>query len=369
MRRICATRCPICATRALWTVDCHPRLHDQLSIRRPDCHSVPGMEPILHRTALEGGYTARALRSPDLTHPTDGTSLHHGDSHDLRAVCATVVLVLGHGAVFTHVTSAILRGWWLPRIEPVPIIACTHGEAPHLDRRGVYVRRCDLPEAHREMRGGLPIASAAWTIVELAEHLSLVDLVVVIDSALQGGETSIDDIRNTMRKGRRGVRVLRRALGLADGRSESPWETLLRLLHVLSGIPVTPQHELRDAHGEIVYRLDLLIRGTRRAAEFDGAVHRTRDGHRRDLRRDKVLQRHGIERFGYCAPELRHETSTIVRDAEDALGWSHDPTRAKIWLHEFERSSFTPHGYGALLRRLRRFARVTTPRPSSSGAG
>ena len=326
------------------------------------------MEPILHRLAHERGLTPRALRNPDLAHPTDGTALPRSDAHELRNVCATIVLMLGHDAVFTHLTSAMLRDWWLPRIDPVPIIACTHGEAPHLDRRGVYVRRCDLPASHREIRDGLPIASAAWTIVELAEHLSLIDLVIVIDCALHRGETSIERIRATMRKGRRGVRVLRRALDLADGRSESPWETLLRLVHVLSGIPVTPQHELRDDSGEIVYRLDLLIRGTRRAPEFDGAMHRTRDGHRRDLRREKLLQRHGIERFGYCAPELRDESATIIRDAEAALGWSHDPTRTKIWVHEFERSSFTPQGYGALRRRLQRFARLTTPRPASSGA-
>ena len=321
------------------------------------------MEPILHRTALERGYTARALRSPHLAHPTDGTSLHHGDSHELGAVCAAVALVLGHDAVFTHLTSALLRGWWLPRLGPVPVIACTHGEAPHLDRRGVYVRRCDLPAEHRETRNGLPIASAEWTIVELAEHLSLVDLVVVIDCALQRGETSIERIRSTMRNGRRGVRVLRQALGLADGRSESPWETLLRLLHVLSGIAVEPQHELRDDSGEILYRLDLLILGTRRAAEFDGADHRTRDGHRRDLRRERLLLRHGIERYGYCAPELRLESTAIIRDTEDALGWPHDSSRSKIWQHEFERSSFTPHGYRTLLHRLQRFARVSTPRP------
>ena len=131
---------------------------------------------------------------------------------------------------------------------------------------------------------------------------------------------------------------------------------------------MTPQHELRDDEGDIVYRLDLLISGTSRAAEFDGEAHRTREGHRRDLRREKLLLRHGIERFGYCAPELREEWPTIIRDAERALGWPHDPNRTKIWMHEFERSSFTPHGYGALLRRLRRFARLTTPRPSSSGA-
>ena len=153
------------------------------------------MDPILHRDALDLGMTARDLRSAELVHPADGTSMERSDAHELRNVCATIALILGHDGVFTHLTSAALRQWWLPRIDPAPIIACTHGEAPHLDRRGVYVRRCDAPSEHREVLHGIPIASAEWTIVELAEHVSLIDLVVVIDCALHRGEASLESIR------------------------------------------------------------------------------------------------------------------------------------------------------------------------------
>lgn len=323
------------------------------------------MDHVVHRTAHEVGYTRDNLRTLDWRQPTDGVSLRRDKVDDLPAVCAAIAPMLGHDAVFTHLTSAVLRGWWLPRIDPTPIIACTHGEAPHLDRRGVYIRRCDLPTAHRDVRRGLPVASAEWTIVELAEHLSFIDLVVVIDCALHRGETTVERIRATMRKGRRGVRVLRRALDVADGRSESPWETLLRLLHVLSGIAVDPQFTRRDEAGEIIWRLDLLIRGTRRGVEFDGGNHLHRDVQRRDLRRARLLARDGIERYGYSQPDVIDDPMTILRDALDALGLAHDPGRLKLWLHEIERSTFKPSGYGALLRRLRRFDRRTTPRPSS----
>lgn len=320
------------------------------------------MEPIVHREAERHGLTRGLLRHHEFVHPTDGVAIARADEGDLPTVCRAVAAALPPDAVFTHLTSARLREWWLPHIEDEPLIACTRDDAPHHDRRGVYVRRCDLPDAHRHQLDGIPVASPEWTIVELAEHLRLLDLVVVIDCALQRGDTTIPDIRDTMRAGRRGVRVLRRALLLADGRSQSPWETLLRLLHVFAGIGVEPQHELRAETGEVIWSLDLLIRGTRRAAEFDGGVHRSADIHLRDMRRDRLLARYGIERFAYGADDVRDAPEQIIRDAEDALGLARDARRIHRWVSEWRLSTFSPQGYGALLHRIKRFARTTAPR-------
>lgn len=327
------------------------------------------MEPILHREAGHHGTTRGRLRNAEYVHPVNGVSIASDDLDDLAKVCAAVSMTLPPDAVFTHLTSARLRGWWLPNIVNEPVIACTDGEAPHHDRRGVYVRRCDLPDRHRRMYRGLRVASPEWTIVELAEHLSLVDLVVAIDCALQRNDTTITAIRDTMRAGRRGVRVLRRALLLADGRSQSPYETVLRLLHVFAGVAVEPQHQLRTETGEVIWSLDLLISGTRRAAEFDGGVHRAADVHLRDMRRDRLLARHGIERFAYGARDVIDTPEQIIRDAEDALGLPHDSRRLGRWQREWRLSTYSPTGYGALMHRIRRFARPTSPRTRpSSGA-
>ncbi len=320
------------------------------------------MEPILHREAGHHGTTRGRLRNSEYVHPVNGVSIAAADAADLLAVCAAVARVLPPDAVFTHLTAARLRGWWLPRMEDEPVIACTDGDAPHHDRRGVYVRRCDLPDRHRRRFRGLHVASPEWTIVELAEHLSLVDLVVVIDCALHSRHTTIPAIRDTMRAGRRGVRVLRRALLLADGRSQSPWETVLRLLHVFAGIAVEPQHELRSEIGEVIWSLDLLIAGTRRAAEFDGGVHREPTVHLRDMRRDRLLARHGIERFAYGSRDVLDTPGQIIRDAEDALGLPHDARRLGRWQAESRLSTYSSAGYGALLHRIQRFARSTSPR-------
>jgi hypothetical protein len=112
------------------------------------------MEPILHREAALHGTSRGRLRNGEFTHPVNGVSIALADVDDLAAVCAGVHKVLATEAVFTHITSARLRGWWLPRIHGEPVIACTDGEAPHHDRRGVYVRRCDIPDGHRRVVRG-----------------------------------------------------------------------------------------------------------------------------------------------------------------------------------------------------------------------
>ena len=305
------------------------------------------------------------LRGDDFVQPVNGVSIPAAFANDLEARCRAVSIVLAAGAVFTHLTSAQLHGWWLPQLVDVPLIACTDGEAPHHDRRGVYVRRCAIPTKHRTRMHDIPVASAAWTIVELAEHLSLVDLVAVIDCALHRRHTTEEEIRSTMRPGRRGVRVLRRALDLCDARSESRWETVLRLLHVLSGFEVEPQYVIRNQFDVIVARADLWIVGTRRFPEYDGADHRERRQHQADLKREKEISRLGLERYGYTATEILSEPLRIVADAEDARGAPHIPSRIGVWQREVALSSLSDRGRAGLRHRLRRFVREDTPRPSS----
>jgi len=216
------------------------------------------------------------------------------------------------------------------------------------------------------------MASPPWTLVELAEDLALIDLVVAMDSALQLGLSSRRALESAVVRGRRGARTYRRALTLADGRSESAWETILRLLHVLGGIvDVEPQHQIRTEDGEPCARGDLWLRGTRRWAEYDGGVHRDAAVHRRDLRRDKLLARIGWERYGYTAAEIHREPRQILADAAAALGLSHRPERVEGWLVEYQRSSLSRPGAARLARRLARFERPSPrrrpPRDPSAG--
>lgn len=326
------------------------------------------MEPILNRDAAAHGVTAKELRGPAFVQPARGVSMLASRQADLAATCRAVAKVLPADVTFSHVTSAMLRGWWLPHLDDRPLIASTAGDGLHAVRRGVFLRRIDRAGQHREEFHGLPVASPAWTIVELAEHLALVDLVVVIDCALHQGDVTVDQIREAMVRGRRGVRVLRLALVLCDPRSESRWETILRLLHVLSGIAVEPQFRITNRLGVVIARADLRISGTRRVPEYDGAAHRDRVQHEDDLRRDKVLARLGYERYGYIATEILRNPGNIVADAERALGMPHDPKRVQRWQAAALESSLSTVGWVALQRRMDRFVRAEPPRLRPSRA-
>jgi hypothetical protein len=239
----------------------------------------------------------------------------------------------------------------------LPLFASLPGRGTHLYRRGVYVARTDEAVCEPEVRDGLRIAAAPAILAQLAQDLSLIGLIAVMDSALHLGDTNVKDIEDSCRPYQRGGPMLRRALAYADGRAESWWETPLRLLHLWSGIDVEPQYSVRDDWGDVIARGDLWVVGTRRLHEYDGAVHDRREVRKRDLGRDKALGRIRWERYGYIASELVSMPEQIVRDAEAALGLPHRPERLKRWRSEVARSTLSATGRRRLIRRLDRFDR------------
>ena len=266
--------------------------------------------------------------------------------------------VLPRDSGFGHLTSAATRGWWLPhRLGRPPLVFASTTSKVHVQRSGMYVRRSAYTQV--DEWDDLPVVSVPETLLELAQDLSLVDLVPMVDCALAGG-TSVSDILAAARPRARGAVVLRRAVALADPSSESWWESVLRLLHVVTGLgPVECQVEVRDAAG-FVGRADLHLVGTSRYPECDGGEHRDVARHRRDLRRDKALLRLGAERFGYSPAEIAHQPLMIIRDAEDARGLAPDPARAARWWRLARASSLTGHGRARLQARLRRYHRAAT---------
>jgi very-short-patch-repair endonuclease len=146
--------------------------------------------------------------------------------------------------------------------------------------------------------------------------------------------------------------VLRKAAALADPRAESPWETLLRVLHEVSGVPVVPQYELYD-RSRFVARGDLWLEGTRVFHEYDGGDHLLRAQQRKDLRRARAMSDSGWVRRGYTAVEVVQQAHVIVRDADLSLGRPHRPERVRPWYALLAESLFTPRGTARVLRRWR----------------
>jgi hypothetical protein len=298
------------------------------------------------------------VRRQSYVQVTRGIHVGRGSESGLAARCRAIQQALPRDALFSHYTAARLRGWQLPWLPAwLPDFASLPGGGTHLARRGLYVARTDEATTGFEVLQGVRVAPACATLAQLAQDLSLIDLVATIDSALHHRDCTEAEIAASIRPHQRGGARLGRALAYADGRAESWWETPLRLVHEWSDVEVEPQYEVFDDRGGFVARGDLWIVGTRRLHEYDGAYHDESEMRPRDLGRDKALNRIRWERYGYVARDIVRHPRGILVDADAALGRPHRPARLKRWRTEAARSTLSASGRATLARRLRRFDR------------
>ena len=297
-------------------------------------------DPFTTREALARGMTPAQLRSGRWRAPYAGVRLPRTEV-GIAADFAALLEVVRTPAVISGASAALLYGWWsTPALRsaateitvPPDVVVC---------RAGVRARRSELPASAVRYRGGIPLTSPARTLVDLAAELSLVDLVVLIDAALHMRHCTKDQLDlAASAHGVRGVRKLRRGLLYAECLSESPMETLLRLMFVLPGLPrPIAQAEFFDDSGLFVARVDLKPPEARAAFEYDGAHHRTASQHAKDVTRWRALRSVGVDVFPYTAGDLFGRPHEIIADYQRVLGL-HDPRAAERWLREFHRSSF-----------------------------
>jgi len=259
--------------------------------------------------------------------------------------------MLPDAARFTHLTAAEAHGLWLPPVpEGLPTIVAMPKTEARPKRPELRVLRSASVDGVTV--DGLRLASVPETLLACARHLGLLDLVVLIDSARRRGDCSLGDLAAFAGSKRWGAPALQRALPFSDPRAESPWESLLRMFHVLCGIPVEPQREVYDDEGRFVARGDLWLCGTRTLHEYDGAVHRDRRTHVKDLARERGLANSGWVRRGYTSGDLLGRSQVILREADAALGRPHDPRRLDPWLDALRESLFSSSARARLLGRL-----------------
>ncbi|AKK25927.1 endonuclease domain-containing protein [Mycobacterium sp. EPa45] len=131
----------------------------------------------------------------------------------------------------------------------------------------------EIRQAH-----GLPVTAPARTAFDLGRRLDFDAAVQRIDALMQATDVKIDDVHAVMAQhaGVRGLKQLRSVLDLVDGGSESPYESLTRIMLVRSGFP-RPQTQIRvcDDEGFVVARLDMGWPEYRVGVDFDGAHHWT----------------------------------------------------------------------------------------------
>ncbi len=273
-----------------------------------------------------------------------------------RAEMAAWMPLLPPSAVYTGLTAIKAHGLWLPPVPNwMPLFVAMGSVAGEVkpDRSRLAVSRHPTPPARVDVAGA-PVASIPEALLACARHLCLLDLVVVIDSALHLGRCTVRDLEEAAAPRLRGSPALRRALGWSDPRAESAWEVVLRLLHRHLGVGVTPQVDIADDRGRFVGRADLLLDGTRTLHEYDGEHHRDAQQHRRDLHRERELANAGYTRRGYGSGVLITRAHAVLRDCEAALGRPLDFASVREWNTLLATSLFTGAGQQHVLRRLRR---------------
>lgn len=260
---------------------------------------------------------------------------------DLADRMAAWTPALPPGGMFTGLTACQAYGLWLP---PVALDGPLHVASPVAGagsrHAGISVSRVvGLPRAWRW--GEIPIAPIEEALLGAAARMAVLDCVVLIDSATGAGRTSLTALADYAKRRRRGAPRLRTAIGLADARSESPWESLLRILHLSAGIPVTPQVDVSDARGSFLGRADLLVDGTKTLQEYDGKHHREPGQYRSDRRRDRDLAAAGYVRAGWTAADIATSPGQILTFAQKARGLPFDRRHMATWNGLWRASSFS----------------------------
>jgi len=235
----------------------------------------------LSRELAEEGYSyaemARLTRAAELVRvrrgayalPTD-EPLSPRASH-LRLLAATVGQASSE-LVVSHMSAAALHGLpiWNEQLERVHLTRNRQGQGKV--RRYVHLHCTPLPDRDVVEIDGFRVTSLARTVVDLASSLDALHAVPIGDAALRNGLRP-DQLAQLVDEsgGRRGIAGARRSLALLDARSESPGESMSRVVfHQHRLPPPEPQLEVFAESGKFVGRSDFGWREQRTLGEFDG---------------------------------------------------------------------------------------------------
>ena len=138
---------------------------------------------------------------------------------------------------------------------------------------------------------GIRIVSVERMWCELAQYLSLEELVMAGDHLIhwQNPMTELGRLQQEAIPGRRGLRLLRRALGMLDPRAESPQESRLRVLMVLNGIVGFESNAWVATSSGHRYRGDFVFAREKVIVEYQGEHHFDPAQQRADMTRKSRL--------------------------------------------------------------------------------
>ena len=238
----------------------------------------------------------------------------------LMAAC----LCLGSGAVVSHHSAAKLLGLDVAATALEITTPLTLGR--DLPGFTIHRSRAMMDEDRRELRG-LPVTTAARTIIDLASCLEEDDLAILVEEAWRRRLAAPDWIARRLKVlGKKGRKTGALAEIVTDCRARgAPLESALevrlwRLLKKQPGLSMpTPNYEFRDDYAQ-PGRIDFAYPAHRLAIECDGyEFHGTREAFERDRLRTARLAALGWRVMPVTRRHLDEERANVVTRLREAL--------------------------------------------------
>lgn len=290
--------------------------------------------PFSTTSARAAGIEPRQLRSRALQRPWAGVRSYGLDLELLENRCRTYAARMHPAAVFSHTTAARLWGVPLPlnADDSVHVTVPVPRRAP--SGRGIVGHQQRMGADECRAIGALAVASPAATWAQVAELLSLEDVIAAGEHMLTGNPygqrlplCDRAELQAAVAERLRGPghRVRVAALAeLREGALSRP-ESLVRILLVRCGLPEPVINgDVLSRAGQFIAMPDLLWPEFRVALEYQGDHHRDRKQFRKDIARLERLVDEGWLVIQVTASELYRNPQLIVERVARRLasrGW------------------------------------------------
>jgi very-short-patch-repair endonuclease len=281
-------------------------------------------QPFLGSHAIaEGSVTKTDLRSPLFTRLFHNVYVASTVpvTHVLR--CKAAALLAPDGAVLTGCSAAAVRGVELVGAhDPVEFVlpeSLLFGL-----QNGVHIRRTSRGHIDSEPWQEVRLASSPRLVLDILTntklHRSLPRVVGYLDALLRAGEVDAPALEDYLKNRRdNGIVRAKRAIRLADPRSESIPESELRVWLTVAGLKPDLQVPVFDERRGFVGRLDLAFPAQKLAVEYDGDWHREGDQPQHDEARRRAICALGWRFIVVTKAELYEKPKAVVASVRAAL--------------------------------------------------
>jgi len=272
------------------------------------------------RTLTRRGDLYQVGRGVYANGPRARETLEFADGLQLLQLAAAVA-VTGPGAVVSHESAAYLHSIDLLSKQDAATLTCPRHRGSNA-RLGIRLHGMALPAEHITTRARLPVTIPARTVVDLARTLSFRAAVVTADSALHRKLVTKPELTAVLATCPRwrGARQAADVIDFADGRAESPLESLARVAFRDCGLPPPELQAWLGGTTEPVGRTDFYWKQYRTIAEVDGALkYADPDRARAQLRRDALLRDDGFEVVHFTWQQITQTPEHVAASIRNAF--------------------------------------------------